>query len=386
MIEDALLGLEGYCHREGFKGWDPFDGLTSRIFKKSPFYSLGIIRLVWIQLFKRLPINFRRLALVPKGYNPKGLALFASGMILFRKLNEAKSFLDILEDMTCTGYAGKSWGYNFDWQARAFYVPVGIPNIVTTVFVTNAFLDYVSTDFADYSDQKANEYVDLAIGACEFILREMIIFEDKSSLCFAYIPGEEARVHNANMLGAALLSRVYTITKNHSYFEKSKKAMTYSVRAMNDDYSWHYGERQHHRFVDNFHTGYNLVALKEWMDYTGERIWEQEMTSAYKYFLDTFWLENGCPKYYNNTLYPIDVHCSAQGIVTCLKLRDYDERSIPMANKIARWAIENMQDKKGYFYYKKTRWHTNKIPYMRWTQAWMFYALALLSNEYKTHL
>ena len=135
-----------------------------------------------------------------------------------------------------------------------------------------------------------------------------------------------------------------------------------------------------HKFIDNFHTGYNLVALKAWIDFTGEKNWEKELKNAYGYFLNTFWLENGCPKYYDNSLYPIDIHCSAQGIVTCLKLKDYDDQSIPMAKKIAQWAIENMQDKSGYFYYQKTRWYTNKIPYMRWSQAWMFYALCFLNS------
>src|SRR5210317_1787435 len=104
--------------------------------------------------------------------------------------------------------------------------------------------------------------------------------------------------------------------------------------------------------------------------------WERQLQRAYRYWLDTFWLDNGCPKYYNNTLYPIDIHCSAQGIVTCLKLRKYDERSVPLSEKIADWAIKNMQDERGYFYYQKSRWYTNKIPYIRWSQAWMFYALS----------
>ena len=160
--------------------------------------------------------------------------------------------------------------------------------------------------------------------------------------------------------------------------------MAYSVAALNDDYSWPYGELHHHQFIDNFHTGFNLVALKNWMDFTGEKSWDKELKNACKYFLDTFWLENGCPKYYNNSLYPIDIHCSAQGIVTCLKLRDYDDRSVSLAKKIAQWAIENMQDKTGYFYYQKTRWYTNKIPYMRWSQAWMFYALAQLTFYLET--
>lgn len=154
--------------------------------------------------------------------------------------------------------------------------------------------------------------------------------------------------------------------------------MAYSLKALNPDYSWPYGERFHHQFIDNFHTGYNLVALKDWMNYTGDNAWEEKLQNAYGYFLNTFWLENGRPKYYNNSLYPIDIHCSAQGIITCIKLRDYDGRSIPMAKKIVEWAIDNMQHDDGYFYYQKTMWYTNKIPYIRWTQAWMFYALSYL--------
>jgi hypothetical protein len=382
-IKSSLNKLYEYCEGEKYKGWDVFDGLNSNIFKLSPFYRSQILRLAWIQLFKRSFINFRRIAFVPKGYNAKGLALFASGFVSMDKLEEAELLMNQLKGLVCSGYEGTCWGYNFDWQARAFYVPIGKPNIVTTVFVANAFLDYAE---AKSKKQKAKSKKELDImkiaeGACEFILKELVLFEDEEKPCFGYIPGEQARVHNANMLGAALLARVYSHTKNADYYEKSKKAMAYSIKALNPDYSWPYGELPHHQFIDNFHTGYNLVALKEWMDYTGNNTWKEELGNAYKYFLDTFWLGDGCPKYYRNSLYPVDIHCSAQGIVTCLKLKDYDNRSVPMAKKIAKWAINNMQDKEGFFYYQKTRWYTNKIPYIRWSQAWMFYALSKLSHE-----
>jgi len=374
-INSSLNKLYQYCEGEKYKGWDVFDGLNSKIFKLSPFYRSQTLRLAWIQLFKRSFINFRRIAFVPKGYNAKGLALFVSGFVSMDKLEEAKLLMNQLKCLVCSGYDGACWGYNFDWQARAFYVPVGKPNMVVTVFVANAFLDYLS---ADYTDSKAKECLDVAVGACEFILNELILYEDEKTLCFGYIPGEQVGVHNANMLGAALLARVYSLTKNSHFYEKSRKAMAYSIEALNKDYSWPYGELAHHQFVDNFHTGYNLVALKEWMEYTEDDMWQEELRNAYKYFLDTFWIEDGCPKYYHNSLYPIDIHCSAQGIVTCFKLKDYDDRSVPMAKKIAKWAIDNMQDKTGCFYYQKTRWYTNKIPYMRWSQAWMFYALSQL--------
>ena len=52
-----------------------------------------------------------------------------------------------------------------------------------------------------------------------------------------------------------------------------------------------------------------------------------------------------------------------------------------LTDKILIWTFENMLDSKGYFYFRKGPLLTNKIPYMRWTQAWMFHAL----TEYQLH-
>lgn len=69
--------LKEYCENEGFKGWDPYDGLNSKVFQALPFLKKSAIcRLVVIQGFKRCPVNLRRLALVPKEYNAKGIGLF----------------------------------------------------------------------------------------------------------------------------------------------------------------------------------------------------------------------------------------------------------------------------------------------------------------------
>jgi hypothetical protein len=42
-----------------------------------------------------------------------------------------------------------------------------------------------------------------------------------------------------------------------------------------------------------------------------------------------------------------------------------------------------MQDKEGYFYYQIYPLIINKIPYMRWGQAWMLLALSTL--DYYSH-
>ena len=78
-FRSSLSQLKAYCESENFKGWDPYDGLNSKIFQVLPFKYWDLARLVWIQGFKRSPINLRPLFLVPKGYNSKGIALLLQG-------------------------------------------------------------------------------------------------------------------------------------------------------------------------------------------------------------------------------------------------------------------------------------------------------------------
>lgn len=374
MVQESFENLKTYCEQEGYAGWDNFDGLNSKVFRNSPLYNSRFLRLAWIQFFKRSPINFRKLTLVPKGINPKGLALFVSGLVFSGDYEQAKSLLGQLESLTCDGYSEACWGYNFDWQSRGHMTSLGTPNIVTTVFVANACLDY----FEQTNDEK---YLEIAESSCRFFLNNLILHEDKTDLCFGYMPGANTRVHNVNMLAAALLARIYSITDDKEKLNISRKAMLYSVKAMNSDYSWNYGESNYQQFIDSFHTGFNLVSLSDWMKFSAEPVWEEELGMAYDYYINNFWLENGCPKYYNNSLFPIDIHCSAQGIVTILKLNSSSNKSIELLSKISKWVIENMQDESGYFYYQKHKIFINKLSYIRWSQAWMYYSLSLLLSS-----
>jgi hypothetical protein len=48
-----------------------------------------------------------------------------------------------------------------------------------------------------------------------------------------------------------------------------------------------------------------------------------------------------------------------------------------LADRILRWTLEHLRDsRRGFFYYQRRRFYTVRTPYMRWTQAWMLYALA----------
>ena len=70
----ALSRLKSYCEAEQFKGWDPYDGLNSKVFQALPFLKdSALCRLAVIQGFKRSPVNLRRIAMVPKEHNAKGI-------------------------------------------------------------------------------------------------------------------------------------------------------------------------------------------------------------------------------------------------------------------------------------------------------------------------
>ena len=56
---------------------------------------------------------------------------------------------------------------------------------------------------------------------------------------------------------------------------------------------------------------------------------------------------------------------------------DRDPESLPLAVKVAQWTIANMQDRTGYFYYRRySPWLVNKTPTLHWGQATMLCALA----------
>ena len=78
-------------------------------------------------------------------------------------------------------------------------------------------------------------------------------------------------------------------------------------------------------------------------------------------------------------MYPIDIHAPAQLIITLSELNKLKEYS-SLYNKVLLWTINNMQNSKGYFYYQIGKNFTSKIPYMRWAQAWMFFALTTLKK------
>lgn len=376
IIIESLNRLRKYCEAENFKGYDPYDGLNSRFFQFLPLISKKrIFRLAWIQFFKRSPFNLRRLVGIKRDFNPKGLGLFLTGYCNLYQVEpkgEYKAKIEFLVnkilELRAEGYSGACWGYNFDWQARAFFQPKNTPTVVASTFIANALLDA-------YNITGEKQLISVARSTCDFILKDLNrTYDDKNNFAFSYSPMDKSVVFNASLLGSRLLSRVYSITREPELIEAAKKSVTYCCNFQRADGSWGYGTLPFHQWVDNFHTGYNLECISEYMSFSGDEFYKPNVKAGFEYYISTFFTKEGIPKYYNNSVFPIDIHAPAQMVITLVKLKKFKEQK-KLLDNVMEWTIKNMQSPKGFFYYQVNKYFSSRVSYIRWAQSWMFYAL-----------
>lgn len=379
--QDAALALLNYCRANDWAGYDPYDAVNSRLFETFSFLNSRLPRLVLTQALKRSPFNFRRALLVPKTRNPKGLGLFLAAAIRLDRIGllDESSLVGTLADLLKNARSGNSpywcWGYSFAWQTRTIVVPRGNPNLVCTTFAADALLDA-------YEHCREPEYLDIAVSAAEYIVNDLFWTEGKTIASLSYpMALERSRVHNANFLGAALLCRVSRLTGEKKFLEPALKVARYSAGCQHSDGSWPYGERANQAWIDNFHTGFNLSALRALGNSLETDEFEPHIRRGLSFYLDHFFREDGAPKYFHDRTYPIDSHCVSQSIITLLQLKDLAPGSAELAQSVFRWAVSNLRDKAGYFYYRKLPFCTIRTSYMRWVQAWMLLALATLCEE-----
>ena len=388
-VIDSFRLLREYCEREGFKGWDPYDGLNSKVFQALPFLKKSALcRLVVIQGFKRSPINLRRIALVPKEYNAKGIGLFLSGYCnlynavkanpkLAESLGSADSLksqinelAELLISLQSNGYSGACWGYNFDWQARRLFLfPKFTPTVVATNFCATALMEA-------YEITGEKKYLEIALSAANFVIKDLHRSDYKDGFLFSYSPlqGNDT-VFNASLLGSRLLSFCYKYTGNEEYRKLAEQSIKACCAGQKENGAWVYGMLPVQSWVDSFHTGYNLDALIAYQEQTADDKYNKYIEKGFEYYIQNFFEADGTPKYYDNRTYPIDIHCPGQLLVTLARLHKTEEYK-NIAEKVINWTIRNMQDKKGYFYYQLKPGVSSKISYMRWSNAFMFNALS----------
>jgi hypothetical protein len=374
-IQQSLALVQGWVEQQGYRGYEPFDGLSSWL-RPLACGELLAERLLQ-QLIRQCPLNLRpALGVKPKD-STKGRGYMASGYVMLYRVTKQQEYLDKAID--CLEWLDKhkvprfqhhSWSNHFDFASRGGRYTNDDPIIVWTALIGHAYIETFEVTGFDW-------LLRVADSVCNWIL-DLPREKTERGDCISYLAHVQHSIHNANMLGAGILARTAKHTGSQECKRVARVAMEYSCSRQRPDGSWWYAETAAHHWIDNFHTGYNLDGLKHYTDATGDDSYRQNSEKGRAFYKANFFEKNGRPKYYHVRTYPVDIQCAAQAIDTLAFVSDDDPESLTLAKQVTAWTIRNMQDRKGYFYYRQYPIMKAKTPMLHWGQGTMFKALAHL--------
>ncbi len=375
-VLDAVLD---YSDARNWKGFDKHDALNSPILE-TLFSRSRVTRLLATQAVMRSPVNLRPLLGTKPTHNPKGLALFVRGLLdrhaldgKPQHLQRARSLLAQLDRMSVTTQSGgRAWGYQYPWQDLGFFAPRNTPNAVVTSFVCEAYL-------AAHRQLGEQEWLARVEAAIPFFLSDLQKLKDEpEELCLSYMPlPMTMRVMDVSILIGSVLAQYARQSGQQQWIEPARRLTRYVVRRQTDYHAWFYTDPASDSPIrhDNYHTGFILDALENYMDATGEREWQPQYDAGLEFYAKHLFEPDGAPRWMSDRNYPHDIHGAAQGILTFSRHLD---RYGDLALRIARWALDVMYNSEGRFYHQQTRWYTKTFTQMRWCNAWMVRALAAL--------
>ncbi len=383
-VPESIDKLFNWVVNNQYLGWDIYDGLNSPLLREIKNHYL---RVTILQANKYCPINMRPLLKIEKGLDLKGMTLFAQAYALLYTTTGDERYLTEMQNAV-KFIKGKSLRekYGYDCWASHYYPYTSInrstlsletPDIIGT---SQAIISLIES----YKITKNATEREIAFSAVEY-LAEKLFIDDTEMPFFKYTGSNENPAHitlNASAQAIEAISTFLALEYHSDLQSICEKASGTLLQTQRDDGAWVYSMHRNgstKRVQLDFHHGYIIDGLLAYLSYSDDQGSICNcIIKASDYYQNVLFRDDGRSYYRYPLPYPIDIHNQAQGIITFSKLSCLDRKYIDIANRIALWTAENMQDHLGYFYYQKWPFSTNKIPHMRWGQAWMMLALATL--------
>jgi hypothetical protein len=371
--------LSHWAADRAWRGTDPYEGLNASRPIVAPLKRTPLGRRLLIQAVKRSPLDLRPVLGIQPEPNAASVAwvvsAYARNGFLFH--DDAQELLTdalrCLDGLRLGGGEEPCWGYPFDVQTRVFFYSRRQPNTIATAFAGHALLDA----HASLGDPRLLEK---ARGAGRFFLRRVPQTDAGEGAYFGYLPEDRSPIHNSNLLAAALLARLAALGPSDEDFgAAAAAAVRYSTARQRADGSWPYGERPNLAWVDNFHTGYVLDALRACAD---AGVAEAEAEAAWgrgvEYYRRALFLPDGTPRYYSTRVFPVDAQSVAQGIQTLSIAARHDRSYADQAWRVFGFALRRMLGDDGLPIFQRRRIWSNRAPHFRWVVAPMLLALTHL--------
>lgn len=355
----AALRLLTAAESAHWRGPDPFDALWWHW--PRPLVAGKRRRQALIQLHSRAPVDLR-VYRRDHPLIPKALGLFASASARLWRLTGDQRHRALAEgalrELVADRSAGESaWGYWWDVQTRWSFYPAGSPNIVATAFAAHGLQDAAEAFDVPEFHTRARE-------AAEWVRSEL--WEPTIEM-FAYHPGSTVPIHNASLLGAALIRRLIPDDRT------ADTAVSRSLAAQRPDGSWPYGSgAENLQFVDSFHTGYVLSCLAPFADRDDVR---EALARGAAYYTGRFFGPDGRSQLWADRPYPEDAHSAGTGLSTLALLARRGLADQELIERVTSRVLSHVI-RGDHAVHRRGRFWRSTVRYIRWCDAHVALGLA----------
>lgn len=396
-VENSINLFLKWVNKNGYASYDPYNlwstwyGITS----KRVYLQSKIVGGVLVAPLVAADILFPKVARIgmQKHRFPISDAHFILGYCNLYEVTGNEQFLreaeevgkELLKQSLGANYHGHCWGYPFDWQTNQGLWKRSTPIITTTPYCFEAYLKlYDCTGKVEY-EQIASSIATFALED----LNEKYITPSTSST--SYSPIDNTMVVNANAYRAFVLTEAWKRFGSDRYINAAKRNLNFIVDTQEEDGSWLYSHsNRNDAFVDNFHTCLVLKNLMKTNRVLGNNSLWDAIEKGYRYYSTHLLGNDGQPipfaKLQRINIVSKEMYDYAEGIsLATLISENFPERSsseqvknsaAKNCNVMVNSLLNLYQEPDGYF---TTKIHfnifKNKVPYIRWAQAQIFYAL-----------
>ena len=145
--------------------------------------------------------------------------------------------------------------------------------------------------------------------------------ETNRGSCLSYIMPSQSSIHNSNMIGAAFLAGAAAATGTRRMSAGRPPGDGIQLCQAVERWGLVYGEEEKYHWIDAFHTGYNLDALKKIPGgLRGQRLlgarWKKDMSIS----SGTFSSPMAASGIITTRRGPIDIQCASQAMDTLLSV------------------------------------------------------------------
>jgi hypothetical protein len=392
-LYNSILNFTNWFNGYGEVSYDRMDYWSSKpgILAKKLFYKnklVGAPLAIWGLMLENFLPNIQKLYNKPHR-EVIGDGHFASGFFNLyestgeeRYLKRGEHFLDIMKTTYSDGYSGYAWGYTFGWQqSKGKFWKAGIPMITITPYAFWAFKKHY--DLTNNEESKK-----IALSIADFALNDLNeITMPNGTICASYSPISKDIVINANTYRAAVLLDAFQLTGNTKYKIVAERNIEFVLSYQGEDGEWYYEAKgPKDNFIDNFHTCFVLRNLYRCFMVSKDEKILLAIKKGYQYYLTNLFYDNGRPKHFSKAKYAklrkYEMYDYAEGITLGILLKNEIDGAFEKSCELSEDLINNFQTKRGHFITRVTSFGTvHKVPYLRWPQAQLFYALTSLFKD-----